>query len=380
MNTWPRLYGIGTLVCAAALVAAGEPVSGRITAVAEGDLLSFSHGNTVETIRLADIDCPELAQSFGKEARDFTAAIVLDKDVQVEMYGMDAQKRPLAVVRLGDGRVLNRELASEGYAWAYDRYPVTDPTIPGMMAAARAGKKGLWVEAAPLAPWDFRGDALKERADQSVPAAGDPSDLPSGGAVFIDADGKEFHKADCVMLDKSSRRSLMLKDAQAQGYSPCRRCFPIKPRKDAPVVAAKGNLGDIPKEEFPLEAPRPSAPPPQAATRPAPPAAMDDLPLPPEVAKYMNDPIVQSLGLAPYRDANGNITGIAAKNISSFLPAAMLGFKDNDVLLSVNGDRIDPNRIPALIEKYKNTRSFEVGILRNGQPQTISVTIPDFIK
>ncbi len=379
MNGWPHMYGIWALACAAALIAAGESVPGRITAVVEGDLLSFSHGETVETIRLADIDCPEPAQSFGKEARDFTASLVLDKDVQIELFGKDALERPLAVVRFGDGRVLNRELAAEGYAWAYDRYPAVDSAIPGLMAAARAGKKGLWADAAPLAPWDFRGDARKERAEQSVSAPADASDLPSGGAVFVDTDDKEFHKADCVLLDKSARRSLMLKDAQAQGYLPCRKCFPIKPRKDTPVVAAKGNLGDIPKEESPLEAPGPSAPPPQAAVRPAP-RTMDNMPLPPEIAKYMDDPIVQSLGLAPYRDANGNFAGIAMKNASSFLPAAMLGFKDNDVLVSVNGDRFDPNKIPALIEKYKNIRSFQVGILRNGQPQTINVTIPDFIK
>jgi len=360
-------------------MAAGAPVSGKVTDVVEGNILLFEHDGTVETIRLADIDCPEMAQAHGKEAREFTAGLVLGKEVSVDASGTDTRKRPLAVVILGDGRVLNRELASGGYAWFYDRYPNVDPTIPGLMAAARAAQKGLWADAAPLAPWDFRGDALKEKTKKTI-EMGHDSGLPSGGAVFIDKDGKEFHKLDCVMLDKQSRHSVMLKDAQAQGYVPCRKCFPIKPQGDTTVVTAKGNLGDVPKEEFPKETPRP-APPPSTPAGKAAPVAVGDFSLPPEIGKYMDDPIVRSLGLEPYRDPNGNFAGIAAKNISSFLPAALYGFQDGDVLHSVNGNVLNnPNDIPALIEKYKNTRSFQVGIIRNGQPMAIDVTIPDFIK
>ncbi|MCX5757254.1 MAG: thermonuclease family protein, partial [Candidatus Hydrogenedentes bacterium] len=328
----------------------------------------------------ADIDCPELAQPYGKEAQQFVAGLVLNKDVSVEGIGVDGHKRTLGVVTLGDGRVLNRELVSAGLAWFYDQHPNVDPTLPGLMAAARAAKKGLWADAAPLAPWDFRGDALKERAAKTVEVASDSSELPIGGAVFIDKDGKEFHKLSCVLLDKASRHSVMLQDVQAQGYSPCRKCFPLKSKVSTPVVAAKGNLGDVPKEEFPKPTAAPASPPPQAAPKPVSSAA-GQVQLPSDIAKYMNDPMVQGLGLTPYQDANGNFAGIAAKNISSFLPAALLGFQDGDVLHSVNGDPIDsPDKISSLIEKYKNTRSFQIGIIRNGQPQTMNVNIPDFIK
>jgi hypothetical protein len=287
-----------------------------------------------------------LAQPFGKEARQFVAGLVLNKDVSVEGIGVDGYKRTLGVVMLGDGRVLNRELVSAGLAWFYDQHPNVDPSLPGLMVAARAGKKGLWADATPLAPWDFRGDILKDKAVTTVKAASDSLELPSGGAVFIDKESKEYHKSDCVLLDKTSRRSVMLQDAQAQGYSPCQKCFPVKSKESPPVVSAKGNLENVPKEDF---------------------------------SKYLDNPMVQKLGLTPYRDANGKFAGIAANSISSFLPAALLGFQDGDVLQSVNGDAInDPGNFAALFEKYKNSRSFEVGIIRNGRPQTMNITIPSF--
>jgi S1-C subfamily serine protease len=65
----------------------------------------------------------------------------------------------------------------------------------------------------------------------------------------------------------------------------------------------------------------------------------------------------------------------------SSTPAALFGFQDGDVLSSVNGDRItSEGQIMDLYEKYKNTRVFNVGIIRNGQPQNLSVDISKFIK
>lgn len=375
MNTWPRFLCVMLIVASSA----GASVTGKVTDVAEGDIISFAHDGSIELIRLAGIDCPELTQSYGKEARQFTADLVLNKDISVEGIGEDAQKRALGVVTLTDGRVLNRELLSAGLAWFYDQHPDTDPTLAGLMAAARAAKKGLWADAAPLAPWDFRGDALKEKKAKPVEVARDSSELPTGGAVFIDKDSREFHKGDCVILDKTSRHSVMLQDAQKQGYSPCRKCFPSKSKTDTPVVSAKGDLGDVPKEEIPppeRTTPKPPEPPTQKQA-----AQSQALQLPPDIAKYMDDPMVKGIGLSPYVDPNGNFAGITASSVSSFLPATLFGFQDNDVLHSVNGDVIDsPDKIPSLIEKYKNTRSFQVGIIRNGKPQTINIDLSAFIK
>ena len=55
----------------------------RVVAVHEGDLLTIRHDGHNETIRLKDIDCPELKQPYGKQAKHVTAAYVGNRDVVV---------------------------------------------------------------------------------------------------------------------------------------------------------------------------------------------------------------------------------------------------------------------------------------------------------
>lgn len=379
MRMW--LYACWCVLLAGGITisAMGAPVSGTITAVSEGDHLSFQHDGGTDTIRLAGVDCPELTQARGEEARQFAASLVLNKQVSIEIAGKDAQGVSFADVTLSDGQTLNRAIVTAGLAWVYDQYPTADVALPGLMAAARTAKTGLWADPAPLAPWDFRGDALKEKKNVAIDTARSESELPTGGAVFVDRNGREFHKSDCVRLDKTSRHSMMLEEAQKQGYSPCRKCYPLKPNANTHAISAKGEYEDVPKEEFPKPAAAPVAPATPAAK--AKPVVVNGETVPPEVAKYMDDPIVKGLGLEPYRDASGNFAGITAKSLSSFLPAALYGFKDNDVLQSVNGERIGSlNDIPGLVNKYKNQRSFDIGIVRDGQAMTINVALPDFIK
>ena len=50
-------------------------------------------------------------------------------------------------------------------------------------------------------------------------------------------------------------------------------------------------------------------------------------------------------------------------------------------VLTINLEKINNmNQLPQLYEKFKNTRSFQVGIIRNGQQQTLTVDISGIIK
>ncbi len=123
------------------------------------------------------------------------------------------------------------------------------------------------------------------------------------------------------------------------------------------TVSAKGNLEGIPREQFPNTVPH-------------------------EVAKFMEDPVVKQLGLSAHKDGSGKMDGIQAANLGPYAPiAALAGLQEGDILHSVNGDVIDSEGTAFnLYNKYKNTRSFQIGIIRNGQPQTLNISVPDFIK
>ena len=97
--------------------------------------------------------------------------------------------------------------------------------------------------------------------------------------------------------------------------------------------------------------------------------------------ELQENPIVKSLGVSMYKNPDGQVAGITASNLSSNPIAGLIGLQDNDVVQSVNGQTINSmEQLPQLYEKFKNERSFQVGILRNGQQQTLTVKVPDFIK
>lgn len=74
-----------------------------------------------------------------------------------------------------------------------------------------------------------------------------------------------------------------------------------------------------------------------------------------------------------YRDASGNVVGVTAQNISEVPLASKLGLQDGDVLQSVNNEPIDSEqKIMEMVQKYQNSNSFRIGIMRNGRVQTIT--------
>ena len=61
---------------------------------------------------------------------------------------------PLRVVLLQDGRRLNRELVKAGLAWWYRKYAAEGEKLSQAEQEAREAKRGLWVEAHPVPPWE----------------------------------------------------------------------------------------------------------------------------------------------------------------------------------------------------------------------------------
>ncbi len=67
----------------------------------------------------------------------------------------DRYGRTVGVVLLQDGRSLNRELVRAGFAWMYRRY-TNDQNLSDLEEEARLARRGMWVDANPLPPWEWR--------------------------------------------------------------------------------------------------------------------------------------------------------------------------------------------------------------------------------
>ncbi len=100
-------------------------------------------------------DRPERRQAFGKRAKQFTSTLVFGNTVTVQVVDRDRYGRTVGVVLLPDGRSLNHELVRAGFAWMYRRY-TNDQSLSDLEEEARVARRGLWVDANPIPPWEWR--------------------------------------------------------------------------------------------------------------------------------------------------------------------------------------------------------------------------------
>ncbi len=135
--------------------------------IEDGDTIEVLHSLRAERIRLHGVDAPEKSQAFGSRARQFTAGMVFGLIVTVRAKGRDRYGRTVAEIALPDGRILNRELVANGFAWHYKRYS-SYLDLARLEATARAQKRGLWVDAHPIAPWEFRRSEPQKKPGAAI--------------------------------------------------------------------------------------------------------------------------------------------------------------------------------------------------------------------
>lgn len=138
----------GTTVVRADVVA-------RVLMVHEGDRLTIHHQGRKDMVYLRNVDCPELKQSYGKQAKRATAAYIANREVVVRDLKRDRQGRMTADILLPDGRQIAHELVKEGLAWVQPDGS-DDQALKDMEELARAAGKGLWAETNPVPPWKWR--------------------------------------------------------------------------------------------------------------------------------------------------------------------------------------------------------------------------------
>lgn len=209
-----------TLFIAATILSlvAAEPAAftAEVVGISDGDTLtvvSVVNGAKVQTkIRLHGVDAPESKQAFGTRAKEALSAKVFGKSVRIERRDVDRYGRTVANVFIGDGdnaRLVNRELVAEGFAWHYVKYAPNDEGLAGAEKDARAAKRGLWADAAPVAPWDFRKP---------------PARAEVAGMVWINGGGERYHRPNCRHLDASARA--VTSDEAKRTHTPCKVCKP----------------------------------------------------------------------------------------------------------------------------------------------------------
>jgi endonuclease YncB( thermonuclease family) len=127
----------------------------KVVGVIDGDTITaLCPGNEQVKVRLAEIDAPEKKQPFGTRSKQLLSDLCFGEQAEVFPEKTDRYGRTIARVKC-DGKDASVHQVQAGMAWVYDRY-VTDRGLYQVQAMAKAGGLGLWVDAQPVPPWEWR--------------------------------------------------------------------------------------------------------------------------------------------------------------------------------------------------------------------------------
>jgi micrococcal nuclease len=207
---WPALLMVPlTLFC--------SQFTGKVVSVIDGDTIEVLYNKNPIKIRLDGIDCPESGQAFGKKAKQATSEMSFGIQVEVNSLGTDRYGRTLAKIKLPNKTCLNEELLKRGLAWHYKKYN-SETLYESLENAARKNKIGLWSEANPIPPWEFRNGGASS------------SSLSVTKGYIGSKNSDKFHVPTCIWAMKIKSHNLVVfntrNDAISAGYVPCKVCHP----------------------------------------------------------------------------------------------------------------------------------------------------------
>ncbi len=196
------------------LVAPVEAASRVVRArwVPDGDTMHLVSG---EKIRIKGIDCPETshgkqkAQYYAREARRYLWRLIRGKNLRVDTEQMQTDRfgRLVAYVYLPDGRLVNRVMVEEGYAFCFPHTKRLDAIQKDLVRSQQRAMnsfRGMWARVLRL--------PVARRA-----CVGNRS-------------SRRFHLLTCPYGKKIRLENRVtfstLRQAFYAGYAPCRSCTP----------------------------------------------------------------------------------------------------------------------------------------------------------
>ncbi len=134
--------------------ARGESFTGKVISVTDGNTICVACGARALQVKMAGVDCPDLDQPYGPQARDFLVTLIGSREVWVDVKRMDHYHRGDSTITL-NGQDVAVQVVRAGLGW-YDTRFISSAPIAEAEAQAREGKSGLWSQEKPLPPWEFR--------------------------------------------------------------------------------------------------------------------------------------------------------------------------------------------------------------------------------
>ncbi len=209
------MKGIQLLICAALLCLCGlaraEEFSGKVIAVIDGDTLLVLRDGRPVKVRLAEIDAPEKAQPFGMAAQKSLSEMVKGEKVKVVSNAVDDYGRLVGHIYVGEFNV-NNEQVRRGMAWEYSRFH-SNKELMALQQEAQRAKRGLWAEANPIEPSQWRKQhpdaSAKQRGASASPDHAPTTSTPPGDRA---TPAQDCHKRHCSEMSSCEEAMHYFKD------------------------------------------------------------------------------------------------------------------------------------------------------------------------
>jgi len=203
---------------------AAEPVPAKVVSVSDGDTLKAVIGGEQVTIRCYGIDAPEKAQPFGQVSTSAMQQLTTGHNITVQAIDRDRYGRTVAMV-YADGASVNEALIKGGNAWVYDQYcklPVCGEWSR-IQAAAKTTRSGIWQDANPTPPWEWRHGGQTAQSDSVQ-----KSKPEVAGNYSRNVQSRKFHSATCrhAGCENCTAHFSSREQEIAAGYAPCKVCNP----------------------------------------------------------------------------------------------------------------------------------------------------------
>ncbi|MBF8457147.1 thermonuclease family protein [Kaistella sp. G5-32] len=130
-------------------------INAKVIHVKDGDtVVVLLEDNIQKTLRLAEVDCPESGQPFGKNAKEFTSTQIFGKQITFIATDEDRYGRTIAKIYY-ENKYLSEEIIRAGFGWWYYQYS-KDKNLGILQKQAEDKKIGLWQDKNAVSPWDYR--------------------------------------------------------------------------------------------------------------------------------------------------------------------------------------------------------------------------------
>jgi len=171
---------IAVLALLAPLICWADTLSGRVVGVTDGDtVMLLTEQKEQVKIRLNAIDAPEKSQAFGTASKQELSELCFGKPATVEIQGKDRYGRTIGDLTC-DGLNASEEQIAAGMAWVYRQYS-KDAHLIELEGKAKANSRGLWSDASPTPPWEFRRGVKPKVSSE---AEGDAAPSVKSGSGF----------------------------------------------------------------------------------------------------------------------------------------------------------------------------------------------------